>query len=59
MIGAAEDQKIQQAARWLSQQGEHKANIINTVRQRFALSAWQACEACRVAQEFRVGGGAN
>jgi len=58
MTGAAdEEQKIQEAARWLSQQGERKGNVINTIRERFALSAWQACEACRVAQEFRLGGG--
>jgi hypothetical protein len=54
MTGAAGDHKIREAARWLShQQGEHAGNIINTIRENFSLSAWQACEACRVAQEFR------
>jgi len=57
MTGAAEDQKIQEAARWISQQGERKGNIISTIRERFSLSAWQACEACRVAQMLPRAGG--
>lgn len=58
MMEAKGDDKVRAAAVWLSEQNPVPPHVINLIKTKFELSALQACEACRVAQEFRVGGGA-
>ncbi|RVE97204.1 hypothetical protein CN172_26505 [Sinorhizobium meliloti] len=41
------------AAQWLADQKEPPERAVPTLKQKFGLSALEACRACRLAQEFR------
>jgi hypothetical protein len=42
------------AAMWLSEQKESPARAVPTIRERFSLSAKEACDACALAQKYRT-----
>ncbi|WP_085043802.1 hypothetical protein [Ensifer aridi] len=53
MMIATADQKVRAAARWLSEQNPVPPHVVNVIKTKFELSALQACEACKLAQDFR------
>ncbi|RVL87596.1 hypothetical protein CN140_01295 [Sinorhizobium meliloti] len=53
MIGAASDEKVRAAARWLSEQDPAPPHVVNVLKTKFDLKALQACEACKLAQDYR------
>ncbi|AWM23425.1 hypothetical protein ABIA14_003041 [Sinorhizobium fredii] len=53
MMNVVADEKVRAAARWLSEQSPVPAHVINFIKTKFELSALQACEACKLAQEYR------
>ena len=46
-------EKVRAAAAWLSEQDPPPTHVVNVLKSRFALKALQACEACKLAQDFR------
>lgn len=46
--------KVIRAAQWLTEQKEPPPQAVPTLKARFGLSALQACEACKLAQDFRL-----
>lgn len=44
---------VEKAAQWLADQKEPPARVVPTLRERFSLTAKQACEACALAQNHR------
>ncbi|RVO50837.1 hypothetical protein CN090_13255 [Sinorhizobium meliloti] len=53
MTVAIADEKVRAAARWLSEQDTVPAHVVNVIKTKFDLNALQACEACKMAQDFR------
>ncbi len=47
------DEKVRVAARWLSQQDPTPSHVVNVLKREFDLKALQACEACKLASEYR------
>ncbi|CAD7044741.1 hypothetical protein REJC140_03861 [Pseudorhizobium endolithicum] len=47
------------AALWLSSQTEPPSDVIQVLRSEFKLTAMQACEACKMAQDLRRLGGSR
>ena len=45
---------VEEAARWLSEQNPEPHPVVPTLRSRFSLTALEACEACAMAQRFRM-----
>lgn len=45
---------VEQAAMWLSEQNPAPRPIVPALRQRFSLSALEACEAAAMAERFRM-----
>lgn len=55
MTDAANPQPmIEKAAQWLADEKEPPARVVPTIRERFSLTAKQACEACALAQHLRT-----
>ncbi|RWX74451.1 hypothetical protein EPK99_25030 [Neorhizobium lilium] len=50
---------VERAAMWLADEQSPPQPIIPELRQRFALSALEASEACAMAQRFRIYRGAH
>ncbi|MEY9100506.1 hypothetical protein ABIA24_003415 [Sinorhizobium fredii] len=50
---AVREEKVRAAARWLSEQNPVPAHVVNVLKTKFDLKALQACEACKLAQDFR------
>ncbi|MGR9539371.1 hypothetical protein [Rhizobium leguminosarum] len=48
------EQKVVAAAQWLADQKEPPAMVVPMIRERFSLSALQACDACALAQKYRT-----
>lgn len=46
--------KVTVAAQWLADQQEPPPQAVPTLKERFELSALEACEACKLAHDFRV-----
>jgi hypothetical protein len=44
------------AARWLAEQRESPARVISTLKDRFGLTAKEACNACALARQYRQNG---
>ena len=42
------------AAQWLAEQKEPPAQAVPTLKERFGLSALEACDACHLAYKFRL-----
>lgn len=42
------------AAQWLADQKEPPPQAVPTLKEHFGLSALEACEACKLAQNFRI-----
>jgi len=42
------------AAQWLADQQEPPPRVVPILRERFGLSALEACEACKLAQTYRT-----
>lgn len=53
MTVATSDEKVRAAATWLSEQDPVPAHVVNVLKTKFDLKALQACEACKLAQDFR------
>jgi len=56
-IDHADNPAIGEAAAWLAAQQEPPRPLIPALRQRFGLTAQEACEAAARAQDFRCGAG--
>lgn len=50
----SEDPRIEAAARWLADQQKSPAAVIQTLRQRYGITAAQAAQACTLANRYRV-----
>lgn len=48
--------KVTSAAQWLAEQQEPPPQAVPTLKDRFGLSALKACEACKLAHDFRLAG---
>lgn len=46
--------KVTSAAQWLAEQQEPPPQAVPTLKDRFGLSALEACEACKLAHDFRL-----
>ncbi|ARQ08601.1 hypothetical protein NXC12_CH00510 [Rhizobium etli] len=46
--------KVTAAAQWLADQKEPPSPVVPILRERFGLSALDACNACKLAQTFRT-----
>lgn len=57
MSGLSSEEKVGAAARWLSEQNPVPPHVVYFIKTKFELSALQACEACRAAQDIRAGKG--
>jgi hypothetical protein len=44
------------AAKWLAEQRESPARVISTLKNRFGLTAKEACNACALARQYREDG---
>lgn len=55
MNGAVQTEKVRAAARWLSEQDPVPPHVVNILKAKFDLKALQACEACKLAGDFRRG----
>ncbi|RVK59141.1 hypothetical protein [Sinorhizobium meliloti] len=53
MMEAIGEDKVRAAARWLSDQNPVPPHVVNVLKTKFDLKALQACEACKLAQEYR------
>ena len=53
-VGVPEE-KVRAAARWLSEQNPAPSRVVNVLKTKFDLKALQACEACKLASDFRRG----
>lgn len=49
----ASDNKVRAAARWLSEQEPVPAQVVSVLKSKFGLRALQACEACKMGQDYR------
>lgn len=47
-------ESVVKAAQWLADQQEPPARVVPTIRERFGLSALEATQACRLAQNYRI-----
>lgn len=56
MMHIAVDQKVAAAGRWLADQSEKPAHVVRAIKEKFNLSALQACEACKLANSYRTSG---
>lgn len=45
---------VEKAAQWLADEKEPPARVVPTIRERFGLTAKQACEACALASRYRT-----
>lgn len=59
MMGAAVEEKVTAAARWLSEQSEKPLHVVRVIKDTFDLSALQACEACALAADIRQNAGSR
>lgn len=55
MTNVVADEKVRAAARWLSNQNPVPPHVVNVLKTKFDLKALQACEACKLAGDFRRG----
>lgn len=55
MMEAFRDDKVRAAARWLSEQDQAPSHVVNVLKTKFDLKALQACEACKLASDYRRG----
>ncbi len=55
MSVAVQGEKVKAAARWLSQQDPVPPHVVNIIKAKFEMTALQACEACKLAQDYRSG----
>lgn len=55
MMNVVDDEKVRAAARWLSNQNPVPPHVVNVLKTKFDLKALQACEACKLASDFRRG----
>lgn len=55
MMNVVADEKVRAAARWLSNQNPVPPRVVNVLKTKFDLKALQACEACKLASDFRRG----
>lgn len=46
--------EVIRAAQWLAEQKEPPPQAVPTLKERFGLSALEACEACKLAHDFRL-----
>ncbi|MDX0438848.1 hypothetical protein GOD90_27385 [Sinorhizobium medicae] len=53
MTLAVSDEKVRAAAIWLSEQDPVPPHVVTVLKTKFELKALQACEACKLAGEFR------
>ncbi|MEY9328264.1 hypothetical protein ABIA20_005298 [Sinorhizobium fredii] len=53
MMSVLADEKVRAAARWLSEQNPVPPHVVNVIKTKFDLKALQACEACKLAQDYR------
>ncbi|RVI69348.1 hypothetical protein CN187_09105 [Sinorhizobium meliloti] len=53
MTVAIAEEKVRAAARWLSEQDPVPPHVVNVLKTKFDLKALQACEACKLASEYR------
>ncbi|RVK73181.1 hypothetical protein CN159_02185 [Sinorhizobium meliloti] len=53
MTVAIAEEKVRAAARWLSEQDPVPPHVVNVLKTKFDLKALQACEACKLAQDYR------
>ncbi|MEY9782293.1 arsenate reductase-like glutaredoxin family protein [Sinorhizobium fredii] len=53
MIGLPSEEKVRAAATWLSEQNPVPPHVVNVIKTKFDLKALEACEACKLANEFR------
>ncbi|WP_042778949.1 hypothetical protein [Sinorhizobium fredii] len=49
-----DNEAVEQAAMWLADERQPPRPIIQTLRNRFGLSALEATEACAMAERFRI-----
>lgn len=49
-----DNQQVIKAAQWLADAREPPPQAVPTLKQLFGLSALEACEACKLAQNFRI-----
>lgn len=54
-----DDDRVSAAAGWLAEQSEQPARVVRIIREKFDLSALQACEACALAADIRQNAGAR
>lgn len=55
MMNVVDDEKVRAAARWLSDQNSVPPHVVHVLKTKFDLKALQACEACKLAHEYRRG----
>lgn len=53
MTLAVSDEKVRAAAIWLSEQDPVPPHVVTVLKAKFELKALQACEACKLAQDYR------
>lgn len=53
MTNAPDTPKTVAAAQWLAEQKEPPERAVPALKQKFGLSALEACRACRLAHDFR------
>ena len=51
---SAPSQEVIAAAQWLAEQAVAPQQVIHVLRQRFGITAAQACDACRRADQMRL-----
>ena len=54
MTAVSSNPNVAAAAQWLSEQSETPLRVIPTIRERFSLSMKEACDACALAQRYRM-----
>ncbi|WP_167333599.1 hypothetical protein [Sinorhizobium arboris] len=55
MMEAIGEDKVRAAARWLSKQNHVPPHVVNILKTKFDLKALQACQACKLAGDYRRG----
>lgn len=46
--------RVTSAAQWLAEQKEPPPQAVPTLKDRFGLTALEACQACKLAHDFRL-----
>lgn len=54
MKSPSENSAVVSAAQWLADQKEPPAMAVPVIREKFGLSALEACDAIKLAQDFRI-----